>query len=153
VSPTELPDLEQVKQLKARYCLLLDAQEWGELRALFTDDARFSVGSGEYSSPDAFVENLRANLAGELHVHVALMPIIEFTGEGSARGLWSFYNRSALGHYQEEYLRTADGWRISALTMTWITPPSEQLLRERKGQFAAVSERWKQLAADWGRRR
>ena len=48
VDLTHLADIEAIKQLKARYCLLLDAQEWVDLRALFTDDARFSVGSGDY---------------------------------------------------------------------------------------------------------
>jgi SnoaL-like domain len=147
----ELGDLEEIKQLKARYCLLLDAQEWEALRQLFTDDAQFAVGSGGYSSPDAFIANLRSNLAGESHVHVAHMPIIEFTGPDTARGLWSFSNRGALGHYQDEYVRGHDGWRISAMTMTWIHPPSAQLLRERKGQFAAVADRWSTLAAAWGR--
>jgi hypothetical protein len=145
-----LADLEAIKQLKARYCLLLDAQEWDALRALFTGDARFSVGSGDYGDPDAFVGNLRAALTGESHVHVAQMPIIELTGPDSARGLWTFSNRGALGHYQDEYVRRDGGWRISAMTMTWIHPPSEELLRERKGQFAPVAERWKQIARAWG---
>lgn len=146
----DLSDLEAIKQLRARYCLLLDAQEWDGLRALFTDDCRFSVGSGDYDDPDAFVGNLRAALAGESHVHVASMPIIELTGPDSARGLWSFSNRGALGHYQDEYARQPEGWRISRMTMTWIHAPSEELLSTRKGQFAANEERWKQIAGDWG---
>jgi hypothetical protein len=150
VDPTHLADIEAIKQLKAHYCLLLDAQEWDDLRTLFTDDSRFSVGSGDYGDPDAFVDNLRDKLTGESHVHVASMPIIELTGPDSARGLWSFSNRGALGHYQDRYARTPEGWRISSMTMTWIHPPSEELLRTRKGQFAPVADRWQQLAADWG---
>jgi hypothetical protein len=145
----QLADIEAIKQLKARYCLLLDAQEWEALRGLFTDDATFSVGSGDYPGPDAFVDRLRASLTGELHVHVAQMPIIELTGPDSARGLWSFSNRGALGHYQDEYARGAGGWRVSGMIMTWIIPPSEELLRTRKGQFAPTAERWRGLAADW----
>jgi hypothetical protein len=145
-----MDDIEAIKQLKARYCLLLDAQEWDDLRELFTDDCRFSVGSGDYDDPDAFVENLRAQLAGESHVHVATMPIVELTGPDAARGLWAFNNRGASGHYQDRYARTPQGWRIAAMTMTWIHPPSEELLRTRKGQFAERAERWQQLAADWG---
>lgn len=149
VDPGQLADIEAIKQLKARYCLLLDAQEWNGLRALFTDDASFSVGSGDYPSSDAFVAHLRASLAGESHVHVAQMPIIELTGPTSARGLWTFSNRGAVGHYQDRYERWPDGWRIASMTMTWIHPPSEELLRTRKGQFAPVAERWRQIASDW----
>jgi hypothetical protein len=148
----QLADIEAIKQLKARYCLLLDAQEWDALLALFTTDAHFLVGSGEYDGAPAFIDNLRVNLAGESHVHTAQMPIIELTGADAARGLWSFSNRGALGHYQDEYVRAGDGWLISAMTMTWIHPPSEQLLRERKGQFVPVADRWRALAARWGRR-
>jgi hypothetical protein len=147
----QLLDIESIKQLKARYCLLLDAQDFDALRELFTDDACFDVGSGSYPDPDAFVDNLRARLTGELHVHVAQMPIIELTGTDTARGLWSFSNRGALGHYQEEYRRVGPHWRISALTMTWIMPPSEELLRTRKGAFGPVAERWGALAAAWRR--
>lgn len=149
VDHTQLADIEVIKQLKARYCLLLDAQEWDALRALFTDDASFSVGSGDYPDADAFVANLRKSLTGESHVHIAQMPIIELTGPDSARGLWTFSNRGALGHYQDRYERRPDGWRIASMTMTWIHPPSEELLRTRKGQFAPVAERWRQLASDW----
>jgi hypothetical protein len=145
----QLADIEAIKQLKARYCLLLDAQEWDGLRALFTDEAVFSVGSGDYPDPDAFIANLAENLTGESHVHVLLNPIIELLGPDSARGLWAFNNRGALGHYQDRYERGPDGWRISATTMTWIHEPSEDLRATRKGQFAPVAERWRQLADDW----
>ena len=149
-SARELADIEQIKQLKARYCLLLDAQEWAQLERLFVPDARFEVASGTYSSAGAFVENLRASLAGESHVHVAQMPIIELTGPDSARALWTFSNRGALGHYEDEYVRTDAGWRISASTMIWIVPPSDELLRDRRGAFAPVAERWRSLAGTWG---
>jgi hypothetical protein len=146
----QLVEIEQIKQLKARYCLLLDAQEWAELERLFTPDARFEVGSGSYLSASAFVENLRKRLAGESHVHIAQMPIIELTGPDRARALWTFSNRGALGHYEDEYVRTEAGWRISATTMIWIIPPSEELLRDRRGAFAPVAERWRFLAGKWG---
>jgi hypothetical protein len=146
-----LEDIERIKQLKARYCLLLDAQEWDRLSELFTPDAHFVVGSGEYDTTQAFVENLRNQLAGESHVHVAQMPIIELTGPGTARGLWSFSNRGALGHYQDEYVREDADWRIRAMTMTWIIAPSQDLLQERRGAFAAVADRWRTLVSVWVR--
>ena len=149
----DLLDHKAIEQLKARYALLLDAQEWGPLRQLFVDDATFSVGSGDYTSPDAFLGALEKNLTGELHIHIAQMPIIEKTGPDSARGFWSFVNRGASGHYQDEYVRRDGVWRISHMTMTWIVPPSEELLKTRKGQFAAVAERWKGLAKTWGKPR
>ena len=146
----ELTAIEEIRRLKARYALLLDAQEWERLRDLFTDDARFSVGSGDYDSPEGFIDNLRAALTGESHVHVASMPVIEVTAPGRARALWSFSNRGALGHYEDEYVLTDAGWRIASMVMTWIIPPSEELLRGRRGAFAAVADRWRALARTWG---
>jgi hypothetical protein len=146
-----LLDIEAIKQLKARYCLLLDAQEWDQLRTLFTDKLRAEVGSGNYDTADAFVDRLRANLTGESHVHYAYMPIIELAGPGEARGLWAFSNRGALGHYQEEYTKRDGGWKISAIKMTWIYPPNEELLRTRKGAFPEVADHWHQVAAGWSK--
>ena len=36
-----LLDLEQIRQLKARYCRFIDTKQWQLLRTLFTDGARF----------------------------------------------------------------------------------------------------------------
>jgi hypothetical protein len=147
-----LLDLEEIRQLKARYCLLLDAQEWDELRRLFADDATANVSSGHHASADEFVAAVRSGLTGNLHVHFAQMPIIEIDGD-RARGLWGFSNRGALGHYQEEYRREPDGWKIASIEQTWIVPPSEELLRLRTGAFHTAADRWRELAARWARPR
>ena len=147
-----LLDLEAIRQLKARYCLLLDAQEWEELRRLFVDDTRANVSSGSYETADDFVGALRRGLTGDSHVHFAQMPIIEVDGD-AARGLWGFSNRGALGHYQEEYRRDDGTWKIAAIEQTWIIPPSEELLRTRKGAFHETADRWRQLAGRWARPR
>ncbi|SRR6266851_2039211 len=144
-----LLDIEEIKQLKARYCLLLDTHDWDQFRTLFTDDLNAEVGSGNYSTADAFVQRLRGALSDESHAHFAYMPIIEITGEGAARGLWAFSNRSALGHYEERYRKQGGSWRIAAIKMTWIIPPSEDLMRERKGAFPEVAEHWQSVAANW----
>src|ERR1700750_1383518 len=107
-----LLDIEAIKQLRARYCLFLDAQEWDELRALFVDDARAVISSGTHESADALIASMSERLTGEDHVHIAAMPIIEVDGD-TARGLWSFNNRGALGHYQEEYRRVDGDWKIA----------------------------------------
>ena len=147
----ELSDIEAIKQLKARYCLLLDAQDWEAFAALFTPDAAFDIDGAKYASTRAFVGDISVGLAGELHMHIAHMPIIEITGSDSARGLWSFTNQTAGGHYQEGYVRDGDGLRIAAMTMTWITAPSEELRTARKGQFGPVGPTWRTLAGAWGR--
>ena len=147
-----LLDIEEIKQLKARYCLLLDTQDWSELRRLFVDDARAKVSSGMHESADALVASFEARLTGNSHCHFAQMPIIEVDGD-NARGLWGFSNRGALGHYQEEYRREDGVWKISFIQQTWIIPPSEELLRIRTGTFHEQADQWHAIAEGWKRPR
>jgi hypothetical protein len=149
----ELLDIEAIKQLKARYCLLLDAQEWDELRdTVFTADLRAKASAGDFDNAEDFVDSFRQRLTGESHVHHASMPIIELTGPDTAQGMWVFTNRGALGHYQEEYRREDGAWKISALEMTWIYAPSEELRSSRKGAFPEVAGQWRKLADRWRHR-
>lgn len=146
-----LLDIEAIKQLKARYCLFLDSQQWDDLRALFVDDARAVVSSGGHDSADSLVNSMRERLTGEDHVHFATMPIIEVDGD-TARGLWGFSNRGALGHYQEEYRKVDGEWRIAAIEQTWIHAPSEELREGRKGAFHHVADQWHAIASRWSGR-
>jgi 3-phenylpropionate/cinnamic acid dioxygenase small subunit len=50
----QLFDLEEIKQLKARYCRLVDAKEWAGFRTLFADDAVFDLeGMGQFDSAES----------------------------------------------------------------------------------------------------
>jgi hypothetical protein len=145
-----LLDIEAIKQLRARYCLFLDAQEWDELRALFADDARAVISTGTHESADALLASMRERLTGEDHVHFAVMPIIEVDGD-TARGLWGFSNRGALGHYQEEYRRVDGVWKIAVIEQTWIHEPSEELRTSRRNAFHLVADQWRAIASRWSR--
>src|ERR1700760_1630374 len=107
---------------------LLDNEAVKQLRARFVDDARAVISSGTHESADALIASMSERLTGEDHVHIAAMPIIEVDGD-TARGLWSFNNRGALGHYQEEYRRVDGDWKIAVIEQTWIHAPSEELRR------------------------
>ncbi len=138
---TMLWDIEQIKQLKARYIRLLDTKKWSQFRELFADDFRFySEPSGDPrpdtkpsdTSADDFVRRIsNSKLAPQAVMHQGHMPEIEITGENSARGIWglSWYefidapDRLAafkqLGHYHELYVKEADGkWRIKESRVT-----------------------------------
>ncbi len=107
-----LSDLEDIRQLKARYCRYLDLRQWAEWRALFTDDAdcsspgvRAALGEGFGGGVDDFVTYVKETqdardqaygraaasgasapvLTGIHHVHA---PEIEFTGPDKARAIW-----------------------------------------------------------------
>jgi hypothetical protein len=130
-----LEDVEEIKQLKARYFRFLDTKQWDQLRRQFTDDCRFDGTSRPYSGPDAFVAGTRERLEDAVTVHQGHMPEIVITGERTARGIWAMFdwvefheerdvgrglNRgfTGYGHYEEEYRKEDGRWKISFLRLT-----------------------------------
>ena len=62
---TELTEIEAIKQLKARYCRLLDTKQWDAWRELFTDDFVSDTspsGGTVITGADEFVDFVRKNL-------------------------------------------------------------------------------------------
>lgn len=126
-----LLDIELIKQLKARYFRCVDAKQWDELKALFTDDARWDVdgGSGHYewNSPDEFIAHVSKSLGAGVSVHHGHMPEIELIDATNARGIWAMFDyvdvpdkpaRQGYGHYHETYRKEPAGWRIASLKLT-----------------------------------
>lgn len=134
---TTLWEIEQIRQLKARYFRLMDTKQWDQWRSLFTDDMRFwndNLPDPTSRQPitttgDAFVHMVSRILSNAVTVHHGQMPEIELTGEHSARGIWSMYDQlqdpekkldfEGYGHYYETYERGEDGrWRIKDMHLT-----------------------------------
>jgi hypothetical protein len=131
--PDRSADLEQIRQLKARYFRLMDTKEWDGLAGVFTDDVRIDMsneGGGVTTSTSEYLPFLVANIGGVTTVHHGHMPEITFTGDDSAEGIWAMEDElwwpegspirhlHGYGHYHESYRRTDNGWRISEMTLT-----------------------------------
>jgi hypothetical protein len=129
MDPSALVEIEAIKQLKARYFRLIDTQAWDAFEQLFTADASLRWGPG----PDEILhgrERIRAgvsaSLEGAVTVHHGHMPEIELTGEDTARGIWSMFDRVdhprylllGFGHYHEDYRKREGVWRIERLELT-----------------------------------
>ena len=124
----KLWDIEQIKQLKARYFRLIDTKDWEAWRDVFTEDCihhlpqeanRPPVGNAEY------LEQIPNYLAEALTVHHGHMPEITILSDTEAEGIWSMFDYvlnpgqatgiKGYGHYYETYRKGADGcWRISS---------------------------------------
>ena len=156
---SQLCDIEEIKQLKARYFRLVDEKKWDEWADVFTEDfnAWFAdVPDERLESRDAFVEFIRRAIGASVSIHHGHMPEIEITGPDTARGVWAMYDRlkyvnpdgsvldvDGYGHYHEEYRRCADGrWRISRLRLTRLMGMVEQLEErfQREGVVPPVPE-------------
>jgi hypothetical protein len=127
-----LMEIEAIKQLKARYCRLLDAKDWQAWRQLFTDDFvsdTSKAGGVVISGADDFVAFLRKTLGSPKKptVHQVHAPEIELTSATTARGVWALQdvvrlapalNLAGYGHYHETYEKDETGWRIKTSTLT-----------------------------------
>jgi hypothetical protein len=128
-------EIDAIKQLKARYFRMLDTKQWDELRRVFTDDCKFDGTSRVYPGPDEFVAGTRERLDVATTVHQGHMPEIVLTGPGAAKGIWSMFDRvefaeavdhgrgyghgfTGFGHYEEEYRKEGEDWRIALLRLT-----------------------------------
>ncbi|MHA7664961.1 nuclear transport factor 2 family protein [Mycolicibacterium sp. HS_4_1] len=160
--PAAWADIEAIKQLKARYCRLLDTKDWVEWRNLFTDDFVSDTrqsGGKIICGADEFVAFLQWTLGkpSQPTVHQVHAPEIELTSPSTATGIWALndvvrlapgVNLQGYGHYHETYEKTDGQWRIKTSTLT--------RLREDvfNGVFSVrISPRIRDAASRWLRGR
>jgi hypothetical protein len=121
-------DIEQIKQLKARYFRFMDTRNWEEHRTSFTEDCRHLGYQGEDSVIDRYedyVAMLRDAIEPGRSVHHGHTPEITLTSPTEATGIWAMMDyveregqnpRKIIGygHYFETYRKEASGWKISS---------------------------------------
>jgi uncharacterized protein (TIGR02246 family) len=120
----QLLDIEEIKTLKARYCRFYQAKDWQAWGDLFVDDVYIENDGGVLEGRDRVV---RYNSTVLSHATVVLevnTPEITITGPDSATAIWPVHAYTIMGDadefrshgygaYEEEYRRTAHGWRIA----------------------------------------
>jgi hypothetical protein len=130
----ELVDIEQIKQLKARYFRLLDTKQWEAWGDVFTVDGEIRFGESETDrwivGRDRIVRTLQRSIGDGITVHHGHMPEISITGPTTATGIWSMFDYvdksgehpiqlRGYGHYHEDYVKDDVGtWRIARLQLT-----------------------------------
>lgn len=126
----KLLDIEEIKQLKARYAAACDDDYAPDvLAALFTEDA---VWDGAFMGHAQGREAIRQFFAGAsamvaFAVHGISNPIIEVDGD-RATGRWYLFQPMAMrggdqaywfcARYDDLYVRTADGWKFQSVKIT-----------------------------------
>ena len=122
-----LRDIEEIRQLRARYFLYVDHQEWERWgREILTDDFHFESDGGVQDGRDVVVTQVGRALSSAQTVHHGHTPLIEITGPDTATGVWAMNDYVNLpadgsgvvlrgyGWYHDEYVRTPAGWRLKA---------------------------------------
>ncbi len=137
----KLEDVEQIKQLKARYCTCCDNNYDAEgIASLFVADGVWdggALGSGEgHAGIIKFFR--RAPSAFTFAIHNVMNPIIEVEGD-TATGHWylmqpltrrSGETESAMGlagRYEDDYVRVGGEWKFKRLRFftRMLTPYDE----------------------------
>jgi hypothetical protein len=138
MTPLErLVAIEEIKQLKARYFYHYDNKNWAQWHdEVWAPDARIEVPElgADVEPRDKLIEWVREQTADQVSVHHGHMPIIEFTSDTEATGIWAMEDiiwRSqehplggeyafihGWGHYRETYVKLEVGWHIRSTRLT-----------------------------------
>ncbi len=129
-----LIDIEQIKQVKARYFRFVDTKQWAELADLFTEDCEVRYGETEQDTwitgRVALIKLLQRAIGDGVTVHHGHMPEVTLHSQTTASLVIAMFDyvESAgdrpirlrgYGHYHESYIKSDDGqWRIRRLQLT-----------------------------------
>jgi hypothetical protein len=124
--------IEEIKQLKARYCRYLDTKDWAAWRGIFSDDFisdTSEAGGKLIAGADDFVAFTRKAIGRprQTTAHQVHAPEIELTSATTARGVWALQDvvrfgpgltLVGYGHYHETYENSAGQWLIKSSKLT-----------------------------------
>jgi hypothetical protein len=131
-----LLDIQEITQLKARCCRLIDTKDWDGYGELLVEDFRLTSDAGTRTSRAEVVSLLAASLEHATTVHHVHMPEISVDGD-VATAIWAMNDYVAFpsegapyvirgyGHYHEEYVRTSDGWRVKSSVLERLRVDTE----------------------------
>lgn len=115
-------DLVELEQLCARYMMLTSQFVEDRWLEVFTPDAVYTAFGTPYTL-DRFPALLAAAPRGQF---IGNMPVVERDGPDAATGKQHFVfidqqtHAMRLGWYNDEYVRTPDGWRIRRRSTTFM---------------------------------
>ncbi|MCK0520415.1 nuclear transport factor 2 family protein [Williamsia sp. DF01-3] len=117
--------IEAIKQLKYRYLRALDTKAWEEFETTLAEDVTGDYGDSlSFTTRAQLVDFMKSSLgAAVLTEHRVDHPEITVDGN-EATGRWYLQDRVIVADfnfmlfgaafYNDRYIRTADGWKISA---------------------------------------
>lgn len=136
MSTQALADRLAIVDLLHRYATGLDSKDWAKLASVFTDDGVADYGAlgGVNAGPAAIVALCSGALGGlDASQHIIANEVIEVDGDRATarcyfqaqhvfKGAEGGDNFLVGGTYEDEIVRTPEGWRIKHRTLipTWM---------------------------------
>ena len=148
-----LSDIEEIKQLKARYCRLIDQKKWEDLETDFVADAAIEIAGApggaddvqKFNSARAFIDGLQQLMGPLVSVHQVHAPEIEILDQETARGTWTIADRLVFpdgnplkvlqgwGSYHETYRKVSGEWRFESVRLErLLMEPVESVVPDAK---------------------
>jgi len=125
-----MSDVEQITDVLVRYATGIDSRDWNLFRTCFTEDCRLDYGDlGRWDSREAVARFMIASHSGP-SMHRLSNFAISISGDAArARsyvdamvyGPGGFGGAHSVGYYDDELIRTADGWRIARRRHTGVS--------------------------------
>ncbi|MEE2777580.1 MAG: nuclear transport factor 2 family protein [Acidobacteriota bacterium] len=125
-----LEDIEAIRRLKARYCYACDdGYDTDTLVDLFVEDAVWDGGDLGVAVGREKIRRFFDNTPAVMPfaVHMVMDPLIDVDGD-RATGAWYLFQAATYApdgtalwgsaRYDEEYVRTAQGWKFQSLRLT-----------------------------------
>ncbi len=128
---TEREDRQDISELLVRYATGIDRRDWPLFSTVFTEDCELDYGEiGAWNGVDAvteFMEQVHATAGHTLH-RLSNQAIAVHGDEAAARTyvdalIMSSDNKTGvngIGYYDDEIVRTPNGWRIARRRFTAV---------------------------------
>jgi 3-phenylpropionate/cinnamic acid dioxygenase small subunit len=136
VTPAELCDRAEIHDVVVRYGWALDTKDWALLDTCFTDDAQvdYSSNPGGKAGPyrevrswlqkvfSAFpmTQHLMTNVDVALQGDTARVRTMVTNPQGAATRAGPLHVFFVGGRYDDDFVRTADGWKIARRVETTL---------------------------------
>jgi hypothetical protein len=134
----QMPEIEELKILKARYFRYVDTKQWDAWGELFVEDCTFVDLAGDFrcSGRAKLVAQVAQALDGVVSIHHGHTPEIELVDAEHATGIWTMSDYliyppeknfqsmdsstkvHGYGHYVESYVKEHGVWRFAEVTVS-----------------------------------
>jgi 3-phenylpropionate/cinnamic acid dioxygenase small subunit len=126
---TEHEDQQDISDVLVRYATGIDRHDWILFRTVFTDDCELDYGEiGSWNGVDAVTEFMELSHAAVQTLHRMTNQAITVDGDKAEARTYvdmimvgeNMPGVNAIGYYDDEIVRTDDGWRIARRRFTAV---------------------------------
>lgn len=126
-----MTDRDDIADLLLRYATGIDRRDWALFRTVFTEDCVLDYGEvGTWNGADAVTEfmELAHSMAGHT-MHRLTNMVVTIDGDVAAARTYvdglilaqdNVSGVNAIGFYDDDLVRTADGWRVARRRFTQV---------------------------------